>query len=159
MYKGQLTGVPTEIVEKMLYYQEQQGNKRDASVFEGRLSLGAASNGFTWGRTPEGEGFWREVLNYKQYSIFFDKYPKTQYPKVMWVRDFSKSMAVSRVVFMEKCGKYLAWANATTIEEAEKEMGIVSWDYAEDIEPPTPPKKMTVAEITQQLGYEIEIVK
>ena len=159
MYKGQLTGVPTEIVEKMLYYQEQQGNKRDASVFEKLIRRDRRNGGFDWDKTPEGEDFWTDVLEYKKYSLFFEKYPNPQYPKVMWVWDKNKRASEKRVVFMEKCGKYLAWANATTIELAEREIGTVEWLNAEDIEPPTPPKKMTVAEIAKELGYEIEIVK
>lgn len=159
MYKGQLTGVPTEIVEKMLYYQEKQGNKRDVSVFEEVIERGKTNGGFDWDETPEGEDFWTDVLADGNHSIFFEKYPKPQYPKVMLVWNCNKSEAKKRVVFMEKCGKYLAWANATTIELAEREIGTVEWMQAEDIEPPTPPKKMTVAEITKELGYEIEIVK
>lgn len=35
-----------------------------------------------------------------------------------------------RVVFMEKCGKYVAWNNAKTIEDADKSISTTSWKYA-----------------------------
>ena len=40
-----------------------------------------------------------------------------------------------RVVFAKKNGKYLAWAYATTVEEAEKRYSTVEWDYAREIGP------------------------
>lgn len=55
MYKGQLEGFPKEVVEKMLDYQEAEGNKRDVSVFEDRVS--EAFNGFGWYDTTEGVDF------------------------------------------------------------------------------------------------------
>ena len=55
------------------------------------------------------------------------------YPKVMMVSDFpitKGNKGKQRVVFMEKMGKYLAWANVATIEDAEKEMMTTTWNYA-----------------------------
>ena len=42
------------------------------------------------------------------------------YPRVMLVSDDGINWDTRRVVFMEKCGGFLAWANAKTLEEAEK---------------------------------------
>ena len=47
-YGGQLTGAPVEIVEFMLDQQEAQGNKRDASIFEGFFGRGKELGGFNW---------------------------------------------------------------------------------------------------------------
>lgn len=74
MYKGQLEGFPPEIVEKMLYYQEKQGNKRDVSVFEKRKD--SYSSGFCWDSTEEKFDFWDDVINNKNFDLFFEKYPK-----------------------------------------------------------------------------------
>jgi hypothetical protein len=59
-----------------------------------------------------------------------------------------------RVVFMEKNGKYLAWDEAETIEEAEESMSFTIWDYAVDI-----PKKgeleMKIDDIFFELKHEV----
>ena len=56
------------------------------------------------------------------------------YPRVMLVSDDNINFDVKRVVFMEKCGGFLAWANASTIEEAEKEKDTYFWNYARELE-------------------------
>lgn len=73
MYKGQLKGFPTEVVEKMLERQVQQGNERDVSVFEDDIS-----SGFTWGKTIEGYEFWESVIRKENFDLFFKRYPRTQ---------------------------------------------------------------------------------
>jgi len=135
MYKGDLKGFPKEVVEKILEQQVEQGNEKDISIFEKYIRAGKFRGGFDWDTTTEGDNFWRNVLIKKNFDLFFQKYPKKQYPKVMIVsnnNDFSKSL--ERVVFMEKNGKFLSWHYATTLEEAEKINHVTTWDYAKDIE-------------------------
>jgi len=58
------------------------------------------------------------------------------YPRVMEVsnsEDFSNFK--TRVVFMEKNGQYLAWSNASTLEEAEKTFTVTYWAYAREAAP------------------------
>ena len=69
--KGQLKGYPKEIISRMLDCQEEQGNKRDVSVFEKDRIVG-----FVWIQTKEGLTFWDEVIRYKNFDLFFEKYPK-----------------------------------------------------------------------------------
>ena len=57
------------------------------------------------------------------------------YPRVMMV-SFDSENWFKRVVFMKKCGRYLAWNNAETVEEAEKEVVSTAWRFAKDIEEP-----------------------
>lgn len=57
-----------------------------------------------------------------------------EYPKLMYVRNDECDKFVKRVVFMEKNGKYLAWAYAESLEEANQAMGTATWSYAKDIE-------------------------
>ena len=57
------------------------------------------------------------------------------YPKFMMVSDDSENWH-KRVVLMYKNGRYLAWNNAETFEEAEKEMILTPWRFAKDIEEP-----------------------
>jgi hypothetical protein len=75
IYKGQISNFPSEIVEKMLYYQEKQGNKRDVSVFE--KNKASAVKGFEWDETDEGKDFWTDVINNNDFDCFFEKYPKS----------------------------------------------------------------------------------
>ena len=56
------------------------------------------------------------------------------YPRVMLVSDDKRTWG-KRVVFMEKCGGFLAWAFAETLEEAEKSTSTTFWKYAKEIEP------------------------
>ena len=56
------------------------------------------------------------------------------YPRVMLVSNDNINFSNRRVVFMEKSGGFLAWSDAKTIEEAEKETGTVFWKYAKEFE-------------------------
>jgi len=76
MNKNQIADFPKEIVEKMLYYQEQQGNKRDITVFEKNKTAGIREKGFTWSNTDEDSEFWCKVISEKKFYVFFEKYPK-----------------------------------------------------------------------------------
>ena len=60
------------------------------------------------------------------------------YPKVMLVSNVNKiETAETRVVFMEKNGKYLAWNGVETLEEAEDEINVVNWNFAWELEEKT----------------------
>jgi len=87
MYKGQIKGFPEEIVEKMLYYQEQQGNKKDVSIFEESRGRNKRDRGFTWGQTLEGDSFWSKIICYRQFDLFFEKYLKVKEYTIEDLRD------------------------------------------------------------------------
>ena len=76
------------------------------------------------------------------------------YPRVMLVSDDNTNW-VKRVVFMEKCGGFLAWSNAKTIEGAENERGTAFWNYAKDLEP----IEVTLEEIAEWKGVSKELIK
>ncbi len=81
------------------------------------------------------------------------------YPKVMEVWDKDGEERTRAVVFMEKNGKYFAWAEAETLEDAEKTMVVWTWDFARDI-PAKTVKRMTLEEIAKELGVdEVEVVE
>lgn len=159
-YKGELKGFPTEVVEKMLERQVEQGGKRDVSIFEEvRCSAGS---GFYWDRTPEGHEFWKNVIEKRNFDAFFTKYPKNTYPKVMTVSMepiARRSYSFKRVVFMEKNGVFLAWDGAETFEEAEREVQVSAWIYAEDIKPEPQPMELTINQIAAKFGITPEQVK
>lgn len=140
MYKGQLEGFPREIVERMLECQVEQGNPKDVAVFELYRCTGQRCRGFTWEDTSEGHDFWARILMDGKLDTFFKKYPKTPYPKVMMVGD-AYPLTRKRVVFMEKRGKFIAWTDAETLEDAETVLDIRAWKYAEDIKPENPQKQ------------------
>jgi hypothetical protein len=75
-YKGQLVGFPPEVVEKMLDRQSEQGNDRDANVFECNLASGREKGGFTWKETIERHEFWGNVIYDRNFDLFFERYPK-----------------------------------------------------------------------------------
>ena len=157
MYKGQLEGFPREIVERMLECQVEQGKPRDVSLFECIPNADQHSGGFNWRDTIEGEDWWSKVIDDKNFDIFFLKYPKTSYPKVMMVGD-SYPLTRKRVVFMEKCGKFIAWSKAETLEDTENTPYVTIWTFAEDIKPENPQKQelLTKAEELIQKAEELK---
>ena len=95
--------------------------------------------------------------------------PESEYPKVMKVsgfpintkKEFEK--ANTRVVFMEKCGKFIAWLDVDTIEKSENVTSTAVWNYAVDLdwqpEEETKPLKLTMKQIAEKFNAEkIEIV-
>jgi len=77
-FKGQIEGFPQPIVELMLYYQGEQGNKVDVSVFEGNRECPKTNGGFDWEKTNEGAEFWGRVIHEKDFIPFYDLYPKEE---------------------------------------------------------------------------------
>ena len=68
--------LPVEIQERMLECQVEQGNDKDASVFETNVNTAHPYGGFWWASTVEGIGFWNEVLNNSNFQLFFERYPQ-----------------------------------------------------------------------------------
>lgn len=143
-FEGEIKGFPQEVVEKMLERQVEQGKKRDITVFEDKANASTVFGGFNWSNTIEGVQFWLDVIDKKLWEVFFDKYPKDAYPKVMLVsdRDDFKN-AVKRVVFMEKNKAFIAWTDAETLINAENVMSTTVWRYAKDL-----PKEPEIHEVT-----------
>jgi hypothetical protein len=79
-YKGNIEGFPEEVVWKMLDRQEEQGNKRDVTVFEWNRF-----GGFIRTSTSEGEEFWLKVFLERNFKLFFVKYPDTSSEKKFFV--------------------------------------------------------------------------
>jgi hypothetical protein len=73
---GDLENFPIEVVEKMLQRQYEQVNKIDISVFQDNKRADERHEGFLWRDTIEGHEFWRDIICYKKFDVFFDRYPK-----------------------------------------------------------------------------------
>lgn len=73
----------------------------------------------------------RIIVNLKDIVM---KEEKT-FPRVMLVSHNNNiEKAIPRVVFIIKNNKYIAWNDAKTIEEAEKETNVTAWEYAWELE-------------------------
>lgn len=73
---GDLENFPIKVVEKMLQRQYEQVGKIDISVFQKYSRSDIQNGGFHWADTVEGHGFWEKVLRYKKFDVFFERYPK-----------------------------------------------------------------------------------
>ena len=95
--------------------------------------------------------------------------PESEYPKLMRVSNIpiktkeDLHYTINRVVFIEKNNKFIAWGKATTLEEAEYETEVFTWDYAVELdwqpEEEIKPLKLTMEQIAEKFNAEkIEIV-
>ena len=77
------------------------------------------------------------------------------FPRVMLV-SYDGNVWYKRVVFMKKCGMFLSWDNAETIENAEWTYRVATWRYAKDI-----PEKveLTKSEIAEKFGIPFDYIK
>lgn len=64
--------LPIEIQNKMLDYQEKQGNPRNPDVFRKKISANRRDGGFDWSLT---EVSWVAILH-GEVDEFYEKYPK-----------------------------------------------------------------------------------
>ena len=77
---------------------------------------------------------------------------ENSFPRVMLVSNDGDDW-YKRVVFMQKCDRFLAWNNAETIENAEWTYRVASWRYAKEVEP----KQRTIT--LSDLNSKIEDIK
>ena len=70
------------------------------------------------------------------------------FPRVMLVSDDGDAW-YKRVVFMQKCDRFLAWNNAETIENAECTYRVASWRYAKEVEPKQ--KTITLSDLNSKI--------
>lgn len=75
---GAIKDFPIEVVQKMVDEQVRQGNEADVKVFQRGSSTPASGGGFVWDGAVDGFDFWDEVIKYKNFDLFFSKYPKKQ---------------------------------------------------------------------------------
>lgn len=73
---GQIEGFPIEVVQRMVDYQVEQGNKANVKIFQEDCRTTDDCGGFWWDKTPEDFDFWEAVIGGKNFDRFFEKYPK-----------------------------------------------------------------------------------
>ena len=90
----------------------------------------------------------------RKYNAEIIELPKEEnsFPRVMLVSDVGSEW-YKRVVFMQKCDRFLAWNNAETIEDAELTCMVATWRYAKEL-----PEKveLTKSEIAERLGISVD---
>ena len=76
--------------------------------------------------------------------------PKEEKPfhRVMLVSDDGDSW-YKRVVFMQKCDRYLSWLKAETIEESEGIYEATAWRYAKEVE--SKPRTITLSDLNSKI--------
>ena len=67
-----LEGFPVGVVVKMMEEQENQGYKSNVKVFQKHIAC--IEDGFDWAVTIDGWEFWSNVINKKDFSVFFERY-------------------------------------------------------------------------------------
>lgn len=72
---GQINGFPIEVVQMMVERQYEQCSICNIEVFQRNVTASSIGNGFTWGRTREGQMFWDNVISNRNFNEFFDMYP------------------------------------------------------------------------------------
>ena len=68
---GNISGFPIEVVQKMVDYQIKQGNAPDVVTFQMNCFTSKFYGGFDWDETDEGADFWREVIGFDKFDLFF----------------------------------------------------------------------------------------
>lgn len=73
---GQLKGYPLEVVELMLKEQVNQKNYLSLEIFKVDIEATQEYGGFDWGESEDGLEFWTQVIRYRNFNKFFEKYPR-----------------------------------------------------------------------------------
>ncbi|MGL5981512.1 MAG: hypothetical protein ACRCZY_11700 [Phocaeicola sp.] len=76
--KGEIKDFPIEVVQRMCECQVEQGNEFNPYVFVVCERYVSDKGGFHWARTTEDYEFWEEVIDSKNFDLFFEKYPKQE---------------------------------------------------------------------------------
>ena len=122
----------------------------------GMLGIGTKKDGYLWHYYGViGDKFDNYSIEYvHKYNAEIIELPEEEksFPRVMLVSDDGDDW-YKRVVFMQKCDRFLAWDNAETIENAECTYRVASWHYAKEL-----PEKveLTKSEIAEKFGISID---
>lgn len=85
---GNISEFPIEVVQKMVERSTEQGRWSDdigMTTFQNHISA-SGYGGFHWQPTPEGHSFWKRVIEYKRFDLFFDLYPCKYLGKTIYIK-------------------------------------------------------------------------
>lgn len=80
---GDIKGFPIEIVQEMVNRSVRQG-VLDATTALASLKR-ARDGAFSWNMEQEGYDFWEQVIRYRNFDLFFQRYPSATSPKIRYV--------------------------------------------------------------------------
>lgn len=101
------------------------------------------------------EGFDFRVLP----EVFQNTEKKSEFPRLMWVRNGDSSKWIKRVVFAKKCNYYVAWAMADSIKGAENEVTTGYWNQAKELDELPDHTELTMQEIADKFGISVDKLK
>ena len=168
---GDLKNFPIEVVEKMLQKQYKQVNKKDISVFQDYRFTDKQNGGFRWEDTIEGHDFWEKVLRYKKFDVFFERYPKLSknvyifgddklYENV--IKTLERRGGINEKNLVGNSGVYYIDPKTNYIERCsqdnEKLYNVITSTF-EKIEPDKFIVEMTLPEIAEKLGIDVELLR
>ena len=148
--------LPVEIQERMLECQVEQGNPRDASVFEMNIAASAIGGGFDWNETEEESAVWAIIIAKGEYMEFYNLHPKQPFIPELYEgvpmevsndEDFEFSYTLP--VFGKANGFYFAW------KQQESGIEVTKWFYARPIQTKVP--TYTKEELVKIVGHEFNI--
>lgn len=85
---GSVSEFPIEIVQKMVERSTEQERWSDnigMRIFQTNITA-AGYGGFSWSATSEGHSFWKRVIEYKRFDLFFDLYPCKYLGKTIYIK-------------------------------------------------------------------------
>ena len=97
-------------------------------------SLEGSNIGYYYGIINGEFGYWfmKDITKYNAEVIELPE--EKTYPRIMLVSNNNIKWD-PRVVFMEKCGGFLAWVGAVTLKGAESTTETCFWQYAQELKP------------------------
>ena len=165
---GDLKNFPIEVVEKMLQKQYKQFGEKDISIFQNNRY---SEKGFSWNNTIEGYDFWRRVICCKEFDVFFERYPKLSknvyifgdeklYANV--IKSLEKRGGINANNLIGNKGVYYIDPKTNHIERTsyldEKLYNVITSTF-EKIEPDKIIVEMTLSEIAEKLGIDVELLR
>ena len=126
VYEGAIKGFPKEVVEKMLYNQVLQGNRRDVKNFEDNNSSTKPSGGFQWDKTEEGHKFWSDVILKENFDVFYNKYPKSKIVFEEGVVYQAETQEEAKMLLLEAHKQGYKWLNGNSY------INYSGWNYNRD---------------------------
>lgn len=155
---------PIEVVEKMLEKMQEQRMSTDIKILQDTI-CGA----FQWDKTSEGYDFWKNVILYKNFSLFFEKYPKNRY--VYIYQDGTKNSKDIINTLIEYGGVDLLRLNGESAGaiyysrpddnrivaiDPDSPEGVLVKIFYKEIQPESSVKEFTMQEIADKLGINIK---
>lgn len=168
---GDLENFPIEVVEKMLQNQYKQVNKIDITVFQKYKRSDIQSGGFRWEDTIEGHNFWNDVIYYKKFDVFFERYPKL--PKNVYIygddklyenviKTLERRGGINAEDLLGNSGVYYIDPKTNHIRRCtqndEKLYNVITSTF-EKIKPDEFIVEMTLSEIAEKLGIDAELLR